>query len=660
MKRLKFLAIGSLLMFFLSSKATPNEVQTKSKINAVTVYLNGAQINRLASINLKKGHNRIVLNKLSPYLDKKSIQIKGNGDFTILSTNHQFNFLNVEKYNEEIAKLLDSIHSISKRKEVLSEKITSKTETLNFLKINQNIKGDNQNIHPDELKTLYFFYGEQIEFLRLTILEKRRNLDVLNQNLQKYTAQLNQENNKKTEGNAEVIVDILAKKSTLGTLQLSYMVYHAGWYPSYDIRVKNLQSPIELTYQANIYQNTGEDWKNVQLTFSNADPRKSSDLPILNPYYLKFTNGNYGNYRKQMKNSYKLENYIGQNNAEVNGRVVNTKGEPLPFATIKVQGSSMGVVTDQNGDFSLTLPPNKNQVLVSYIGYNNISQVIRANAFNTITLRESVQQVSSEIAEVKILADKVASNLSIAQVQKLPTRKAYVAGVKASRSKRRSALNSRYEDASKPLPVAYIPNKTHFELSVKTPFTIQSNGKTKQLVIDQKSVEAYYEYRAVPKLEPSAFLIARITDWSKYNLLEGTARLYFENTYVGKSVLDVAALNDTLNLALGRGRGIVIARNKTKSFAGKQFLGNDQIQKRSFEITVRNNKSNEINLIVYDQIPITRQKNIQVDVKDLAGGKLDEIKGEISWEIKLAANKQKDIGFKYQVQHPKNTYVNIE
>ena len=177
MKRLKFLAIGSLLMFFLSSKATPNEVQTKSKINAVTVYLNGAQINRLASINLKKGHNRIVLNKLSPYLDKKSIQIKGNGDFTILSTNHQFNFLNVEKYNEEIAKLLDSIHSISKRKEVLSEKITSKTETLNFLKINQNIKGDNQNIHPDELKTLYFFYGEQIEFLRLTILEKRRNLE---------------------------------------------------------------------------------------------------------------------------------------------------------------------------------------------------------------------------------------------------------------------------------------------------------------------------------------------------------------------------------------------------------------------------------------------------------------------------------------------------
>lgn len=659
MNKIKITVAVLPLLFSAYGNASVKETKTSSNIQSVTVFLSGAQVNRVAQINLQKGNNQIIVNNLSPYLDKRSIQVEGQGDYTILSTNHQFNFLNLEKHDEEIALLLDSIHHISKRTETLREIITSKTEALNFLKLNQNIKGNNQNIHPEELKTLYFFFGEQIESIRMNILSKRRKLNELNQKLQKYTAQLNQENSKKTEGNAEIVVNIFANKNTKSTLKLSYLVYHAGWYPSYDIRVDDLQSPLELVYQANIYQNTGEDWTNVQLTFSNADPRKSSDLPILNPYYLNFTNGNHSNYQNQIKKTYNLENYIGQNNAEVSGRVVNAQGQPLSFATIKVQGSSIGTVSDENGDFSLTLPPGKTQVLVSYIGYNTINQRLNANTFNTITMKTSVRQIK----EVKILADDLemeATTLNSAQIQRLPTRKLYVDGIKANRTRRRSALNSKYENASKPLPVAYIPNKTHFELSVNTPFTIESNGKTKQLNIDKKSLNAYYEYRAVPKLEPTAFLIARITDWSKHNLLEGTARLYFENTYIGKSILNVRNLSDTLNISLGRDRGVVIARNKTKSFSGKQLLGNDQIQKRSFEIMVRNNKTEEINLFIYDQIPLTRRKNIQVEVKDLGNGKLNETKGEIKWELKIGAKKQKKLDFKYQVQHPKNTNVNIE
>ena len=75
-----------------------------------------------------------------------------------------------------------------------------------------------------------------------------------------------------------------------------------------------------------------------------------------------------------------------------------------------------------------------------------------------------------------------------------------------------------------------LENQTSLEITLDIPFTIKSDGKQKVVSINEAKVPAYYEYRSVPKLEKAAFLIARVADWSEYNLLEGEANLYFEST----------------------------------------------------------------------------------------------------------------------------------
>jgi len=214
---------------------------------------------------------------------------------------------------------------------------------------------------------------------------------------------------------------------------------------------------------------------------------------------------------------------------------------------------------------------------------------------------------------------------------------------------------------SKPITVMPMENQTSLEITLDIPFTIESNGKPKIISINEVEVPAYYEYRSVPKLEKAAFLMARVADWGEYNLLEGEANLYFESTYIGKSILDVRFLTDTLNISLGRDKNVLVNRQKVKSQTTREFIGKETIEKRQFEIKVRNNKGQPINLIVYDQVPISqRPKDIEVILKDKSGAKHNLTTGELKWEVQLDPNKTKDLNFKYQVKFPKGQNINLE
>ena len=96
--------------------------------------------------------------------------------------------------------------------------------------------------------------------------------------------------------------------------------------------------------------------------------------------------------------------------------------------------------------------------------------------------------------------------------------------------------------------------------------------------IENYSVPAQYEYRAVPKLSSNVYLTARITDWQKLNLVSGEANLFFENTFVGKSIIDAQQTSDTLQMSLGVDRGVVVKREmqKAERSEGLAYYGQEQ------------------------------------------------------------------------------------
>ena len=205
-----------------------------------------------------------------------------------------------------------------------------------------------------------------------------------------------------------------------------------------------------------------------------------------------------------------------------------------------------------------------------------------------------------------------------------------------------------------------VENQTTVEIEVVNPYSIKSNGEKLQVDLRRYQIDALYEYYAIPKLDKDAFLIARIINWDQYNLLEGEANLYFENAYVGRSILDAKSLQDTLAISLGRDKSIVIGREKNEQFSRKKTIGSNAVETRSFKIIARNKKPQPIKLTVFDQIPVSVVSDIIVNPIELTKGQLDIKSGKVQWELNIDGQQQKDINIRYEVKYPKREKIILE
>ena len=174
------------------------------------------------------------------------------------------------------------------------------------------------------------------------------------------------------------------------------------------------------------------------------------------------------------------------------------------------------------------------------------------------------------------------------------------------------------------------------------------------LDVEQSQGQMGYEF------EIDAFLIAQVTDWEKLNLLEGEANVYFENTFIGKSIMNVAQQNDTLSFSLGRDKRIMIQRTKENEYTSRKFMGSNQTQSIAWKLSVRNTRPEPVTLTLYDQLPVSRNNNITVTAEEISGGSLDEAKGIITWQITLQPGEQRDLALRYKVKYPKGRNLIIE
>jgi uncharacterized protein (TIGR02231 family) len=191
------------------------------------------------------------------------------------------------------------------------------------------------------------------------------------------------------------------------------------------------------------------------------------------------------------------------------------------------------------------------------------------------------------------------------------------------------------------------------EIQVAEPYSIKTNGERTLVDLKTYEIPASYRYTAIPKLDKDAFLLAEMADWSQYSLLEGESNLYFEDGFVGRSILNPAALQDTLQISMGRDRSLVMQREKVNQFSKKRTIGSNITESRGYEITLKNNKSQAVTLQVKDQIPVSVNSAIEVTTGELSGGVVDPITGIVTWEITIAPGGQQKLTLRYEVKYPK-------
>ena len=202
-----------------------------------------------------------------------------------------------------------------------------------------------------------------------------------------------------------------------------------------------------------------------------------------------------------------------------------------------------------------------------------------------------------------------------------------------------------------------IETQLNVSFDIDIPYDILSNGKAHSVALKEIKLPVTYKYYAAPRVDKEAFLLAEINDYSKYNLLPGEANIIFEGLYVGKTNINPNQTADTLNLSMGRDKKISIKREKVVDKSGTKFLSSYKEQTFTYDLTVRNNKKEEVQILLKDQYPLSTDKEITIELLDDGNAKVNTETGIMTWELKLAPNETKKIRISYKVKYPKDKVI---
>jgi uncharacterized protein (TIGR02231 family) len=200
-------------------------------------------------------------------------------------------------------------------------------------------------------------------------------------------------------------------------------------------------------------------------------------------------------------------------------------------------------------------------------------------------------------------------------------------------------------------------NQLNVSFDIDIPYDILSNGKVHSVSLKEIKLPASYRYYAAPKAEKDAFLLAEIADYSKYNLLRGEANIIFEGMYVGKTYIEPSQTSDTLSLSMGRDKKVTIKREKVVDQSGTKFLSSKKEQTFTFDITIRNNKKEAIEMLLKDQYPLSSNKDIEIELLQSDNAKVNLETGILTWQLQMKPNETKKIRISYKVRYPKDQVI---
>lgn len=215
--------------------------------------------------------------------------------------------------------------------------------------------------------------------------------------------------------------------------------------------------------------------------------------------------------------------------------------------------------------------------------------------------------------------------------------------------------NKTKDDVSDYLTLNESQLNTSFEIDL--PYDIPSDGKSYSVAIKEEKLDATYKHYAVPKLDKDAFLLAEISNWENLDLLPGDANIIMDNVYLGKSFIDPNTTMDTLNLSLGRDKRMAVKRVLVKEFSKSKVRGDTKTETFTYEITVKNNKSKDVSMLLKDQYPISKMKDVVVKLEERGDAEVNEELGTLNWKINLKPGESKKYKFSYSVTYPKDQKI---
>ncbi|MBP5994460.1 MAG: DUF4139 domain-containing protein [Crocinitomicaceae bacterium] len=296
----------ALATFSWKAFATEKDL-VKATLSEVTVYSQGAQLHHKANYTAKVGVTEVSIEGISPYIDPKSIQVKATGNVVILDSKYVLHYPQPTQVTEDgiplkikksISLLEDSLRSWGFDIQEIDDEIGVLNATKYIISNNGSMKGTGRvNDSILLLKSAVDYYALKMNEInkKLLVLQRKKAQKVdTKQEMEERLEELrnyqngNGLNREINKAIPRVVITISSNEVVSGKLNFSYVVSQAGWTPLYDLRSDSSTGKINLTYKAQVRQNSGLDWNDVRLNISTNNPYANKTKPELNPWYIDY------------------------------------------------------------------------------------------------------------------------------------------------------------------------------------------------------------------------------------------------------------------------------------------------------------------------------------------------------------------------------------
>lgn len=532
------------LLSFISCYFTwaQNSSITTATIESARVYTNGAELKHKAIAQIPLGTSEIIITNVADNLYENTINIKVPKYVTVMSA--QFSNAYIKETSDlnssEQKAVRDEINVKQKEIEKTRFMITTEEKGIELLDSNRTIS-NSQTFTVNEIKQWFTYYKTS----RLEALAKINDLKLIEKKLAEDIKQLNGklqldqvQNSNYSQG--KLILSVASNKQASVPLEISYLTNNAGWSPSYELNIDKINAPIQFFYQAQVSQNTGLDWKNINLSLVSTPANQSTQAPQLNTWFINY------------QTSY-------------------------PIAAMS--------------------PNKRTKFAAEEVAYD--------------------KALSGQVYGIEIQKGSVSNYTEMGQSQ---------------------------------LSVTY---------DISIPYTILSNNKNHLIKLNETNIAAQYQYITIPKLDPNAYLVAKIKDYANYNILPGNANVILEDLYVGETYLNPDAATNELSLSVGKDPNILVSRKIVNEKSQTKILSSKKVQDFVYEISVRNNKKEAIKIEVEDNYPISSNSDIEVVLTDKDGATVNTETGKLTWNVNLKPNESKTIKFGYQIKYAKDKNISL-
>ena len=185
---------------------------------------------------------------------------------------------------------------------------------------------------------------------------------------------------------------------------------------------------------------------------------------------------------------------------------------------------------------------------------------------------------------------------------------------------------------------------------------VPSTGEMKRVQIDDMALDPTLTVRTVPKAEAKAYLYAKLTMTAGTPVLPGPVALFRDSIFVGNGQLPLLAPGEEHELGFGVDDMIRVRHAIAEQTRGESgLISTSKTDVRNYRITVKNLHQRPIQLRVFDQIPVSQNEAIKIDLlvrTQPTRRNVDDKRGVLAWDMTLAPDEEKVVEFGYRVSWP--------